>query len=54
VNRTQLGLGDLLTMKPSAKYSDPLSRFVLRIYPRWLVRRLGNGWGGYLLLECEK
>jgi ubiquinone/menaquinone biosynthesis C-methylase UbiE len=52
--RTQLGLGDLLTMKPSAKYSDPLSRFVLRVYPRWLIRRLGNGWGGYLLLECVK
>jgi hypothetical protein len=52
--RTQLGLGDLLTMKPSAKYSDSLSRLVIKLYPRWIIRRLGHGWGGYLLIECEK
>ncbi len=52
--RTQLGLGDLLTMKPSAKYADPLSQFVLKVYPRGLIRRLGHRFGGYLLIECEK
>ena len=52
--RSQLGLGDLMSMKPSAKYSDPLSRLIFKVYPRWLIRRLGHRWGGYLLIECEK
>ncbi len=52
--RTQLGLGDLLTMKPSARYSDRFSQFVFKVYPRWLIRRLGHRFGGYLLIECAK
>lgn len=52
--RSQLGLGDLLAMEPSAKYTDPLSRLIWKVYPRWLIRRLGHRWGGYLLIECEK
>ena len=52
--RSQLGLGDLMSMKPSAKYADPLSRLIFKVYPRWFIRRLGNRWGGYLLIECEK
>jgi ubiquinone/menaquinone biosynthesis C-methylase UbiE len=52
--RTQLGLGDLLTMKLSSKYSDPLSKLFYRMYPRSLIRLLGQNWGGYLLIECQK
>jgi ubiquinone/menaquinone biosynthesis C-methylase UbiE len=52
--RTQLGLGDLLTMTPSAKYSDPVSRAVIRWWPRWLIRRLGHRFGGYLLIEATR
>lgn len=52
--RTQLGLGDLLTMQPSAKYADPLSQLVIKLYPRPLIRLLGHRFGGYLLIECEK
>lgn len=52
--RAQLGLADLLTMTPSAKYADPISRLIWKLYPRWLVRRCGNRWGMYLLIECEK
>ncbi len=52
--RTQLGLGDLLTMKPSAKYADLFSQFLFKVYPRWLIRRLGHRFGGYLLIECAK
>jgi SAM-dependent methyltransferase len=52
--RTQLGLGDLLTMDPSAKYRDRFSRLVWMVYPRWLIRRLGHRLGGYLLIECER
>ena len=54
VLRSQLGLGDLLTMKPSEKYSDPLSRLVFRLYPRAFVRALGQRLGGYLLIECVR
>lgn len=52
--RPQLGPGDLLTQSPSERYRDPLSRAVWALYPRWLIRRLGNRWGLYLLIECEK
>lgn len=52
--RAQLGPADLLTMAPSQQYSDVVSQLIWRLYPRWLIRRLGNRWGIYLLVECEK
>ncbi len=51
---TQLGLGDLLTMAPSAKYQDRASRLAIRLWPRPLIRRLGHRFGGYLLIEAER
>lgn len=52
--RPQLGPADLLSMTPSEKYTDPISRLIWKLYPRWLIRRLGHRWGSYILIECEK
>lgn len=52
--RSQLAPADLLSMKPSQKYADPISRVIWKLYPRWLVRLVGNRYGTYLLIECEK
>jgi SAM-dependent methyltransferase len=52
--RTQLGMGDLMVMQPSEKYSDRFSLLVIRFWPRRLIRRLGNRFGGYLLIEGNR
>ncbi|MGH7479886.1 MAG: class I SAM-dependent methyltransferase [Candidatus Methylomirabilales bacterium] len=52
--RTKLGPGDLLTIKPSQKYQGQAYRLVWALYPRWLVRRLGDRFGLYLLVTAEK
>ncbi|MAT38692.1 MAG: hypothetical protein CL946_03715 [Ectothiorhodospiraceae bacterium] len=49
-----LGHGDLLTLKPSAKYDTPIFRILRTLYPRWLVRLLGNRFGIVLLLHGRK
>ena len=51
---TRLGPGDLLTIKPSEKYSSRLFKIIWRAYPRWLVRLLGDRWGLSLLLTANK
>jgi ubiquinone/menaquinone biosynthesis C-methylase UbiE len=51
---TQLSHGDLLMMRPSEKYGSRLYRFLWRIYPRWLVRLLGNRFGTGLMVEAVK
>jgi ubiquinone/menaquinone biosynthesis C-methylase UbiE len=53
-SQTRLGPGDLLTLKPSEKYSSGLYKMIWRIYPRWLVRLLGDRWGMGLLLAAGK
>lgn len=37
---TGLGVGDLLTLKLSGRRESTLARLALRLYPRWLVKRL--------------
>ncbi len=51
---TRLGPGDLLAMKPSAKYQDKLSKLIWAVYPRWLVRLLGHRFGLFLMIEATK
>ena len=51
---TKLAPGDLLTMKPSAKYHGFLSRWIWKIYPRWFVRMFGDRFGTALLIEARK
>jgi len=51
---TRLNPGDLLLIRPSAKYDRPLLRLLIRIYPRWLVRRLGDCFGLNLLIEARR
>lgn len=52
--RTQLGCGDLLEMRPDAKYQGALYKLLWRIYPRPLVKLLGNRFGLFLLIEGTK
>ena len=51
---TRLGPGDQLLMPPSEKYRHPLHRLIFRLYPRWLVRRLGDRLGLNLLIEARR
>ncbi len=52
--RTLLSHGDQLLMRPAAKYQSFVHRLIWKIYPRWLVRRLGNRFGINLLIEAVK
>jgi hypothetical protein len=53
--KTYLGSGDLLTHRLSKKYSHPIWRFLVRIYPRWFVRHvLGHGFGSVMTIEATK
>jgi len=51
---TKLGPGDLLTIKASKKYQGLAYRLVWTLYPRWLVRVLGDRFGLYLLIMAQK
>lgn len=51
---TKLGPGDLLAIKPSARYQGMFARVVWVLYPRPLVRLLGDRFGLYLLIEGRK
>ncbi|MGA8169948.1 MAG: methyltransferase domain-containing protein [Methylocystis sp.] len=51
---TKLGPGDLLEIKPSARYRGALARIAWRLYPRPLIRLLGDRFGLYLLIEGHK
>ena len=52
--RTKLGPWDLLTISRSARYRHPAFRLVWALYPRWLVRLLGDRFGLYLLIDARK
>jgi ubiquinone/menaquinone biosynthesis C-methylase UbiE len=52
--RTQLGPGDLLTIKPSGRYQSLPARVIWKTYPRWLVRLLGDRFGLGLLVEARR
>jgi ubiquinone/menaquinone biosynthesis C-methylase UbiE len=51
---TKLAPGDLLTIKPSAKYQSAFFKFIWRVYPRWLVRLIGDKYGSNLLISAIK
>jgi ubiquinone/menaquinone biosynthesis C-methylase UbiE len=51
---TRLGPGDLLEIKPSSRYQSAFTRLAWLVYPRALIRLLGNRFGLYLLIEGRK
>lgn len=51
---TRLGPGDLLLIKPSARYQGALARAAFALYPRPLVRLFGDRFGLYLLIQGSK
>lgn len=51
---TALLAGDLLAMRPSARYRRPLHRLAWALYPRGLIRRFGAGLGLGLLITARK
>ena len=51
---TRLGPGDLLTIKPSQRYRGVLYGAVWLLYPRWLVRLLGDRFGLAMLVTATK
>ncbi len=51
---TRLGPGDLLNLKLSKRYDSRLARMALTLYPRWLVRLLGDRFGLNLMIEGVK
>jgi ubiquinone/menaquinone biosynthesis C-methylase UbiE len=46
--------GDLLLNAPSTRFQGWAYRIVWRLYPRFLVRRLGKKWGLFLLISARK
>ena len=51
---TRLSCGDLLLIRSSQNYRGRMRRIVRRIYPRWLVRLLGDRFGTSCLIEATK
>ena len=50
----QLGPGDTLEIRPSAKYQSGFYRVVWALWPRWLIHRIGNRMGLALMVEVRK
>lgn len=51
---TKLIFGDLLLNKRSDKYQSPIYGLIWKLYPRWLVRALGDRYGFFLFIEAQK
>ncbi len=52
--RTQLSHGDLLQMRPGPRYQHGLFRLLWGLYPRSILRRVGNRLGTGLFIEAIK
>jgi ubiquinone/menaquinone biosynthesis C-methylase UbiE len=52
--RPQLSHGDLLQMRPAAKYATWYHRVAWEMYPRWLIKRTGDRFGLALLITAVK
>ncbi len=52
--RHVLSPGDLLMNRPSQRFQSSVYRLCWKIYPRWLVRRIGESWGLFLLISGTK
>lgn len=50
----RLSPADLLTSMPSAKYAAGPYQAIWRLYPRWLVRALGDRFGTHLLFRATR
>jgi hypothetical protein len=50
----QLGPADTLEVMPSSKYQGAFYRLVWTLWPRWLIRLIGNRMGLYWLVEVRK
>lgn len=50
----KLAPGDILNIKPSAKYQGMLYKIIWKIYPRRMIKLLGNRLGLFLLIEAKK
>jgi ubiquinone/menaquinone biosynthesis C-methylase UbiE len=50
----QLAPSDLLTVRRSEIYSNPIYAFIWKLYPRWIVKWLGNDWGFFILIRATK
>jgi SAM-dependent methyltransferase len=46
--------GDLLLHQPSARFQSRFYRMVWRLYPRTLLRAVGQKWGLFLLITANK
>jgi hypothetical protein len=46
--------GDLLLHQPSERFQSALYRFVWKVYPRWMVKRLARKWRLFLLVTATK
>jgi SAM-dependent methyltransferase len=46
--------GDLLLHQPSARFQSAFYRLVWKLYPRSLVRKFGQRWGLFLLINATK
>ena len=50
----KLAPGDLLTVRPGARYQGRIMRVLWRLYPRPLVRLLGDRFGTNLLITARR
>ena len=51
---SKLVFGDLLLNQPSNKYKAPIYSLIWKLYPRWLIRMLGDRYGLFLFVEARK
>jgi ubiquinone/menaquinone biosynthesis C-methylase UbiE len=51
---SRLSSGDLLLIDRSSKYRSPMYNLLWRVYPRWLVRQLGDSYGLWLCFTATK
>lgn len=52
--KTKLSVSDLLNIKPSNRYQGLIFGLIWKIYPRWLVRFLGDQLATALLIKTRK
>lgn len=52
--RQEFSPGDLLLNRPSARFKSPIYRWIWKIYPRSIVRKIGLRWGLFLLISARK
>src|SRR5581483_5689823 len=52
--RVEFSPGDLLLHRPSARFRSGFYRLVWKLFPRFLVRKLGRRWGLFLLITGSK